>query len=78
MRWAGHVARMVDRRGEYYALVGRPELKRPLVRPKRRWENNIKIDLEELGWRGVGWIDLAQDRDKSRRLVNVVMNLRVP
>ena len=78
MIWAGHVARMADRRGEYYALVGRPELKRPFGRPKRRWEDNIKIDLEELGYEGLGWIGPAQDGDKRRALVNSVMNLRVP
>jgi hypothetical protein len=69
---------MADRRGEYYLLVGRPEVKRPLGRPKHRWENNIKIDLEELGWGGVAWIDLVQYRDKCRALVNAVTNLRVP
>jgi len=69
---------MADRRGEYYFLVGRPGVKRPFERPKRRWEDNIKIDLEELGWGGVGWIDLADDRDKCRPLVNAVMNFRVP
>jgi hypothetical protein len=69
---------MADRRVEYYALVGRPELKRPLGKPKRRWEDDIKIQPEELVWGGVDWIDLAQDRDKWRALVNVVMNLRVP
>jgi len=72
------VARMADRRVEYYALVGRPELKRPLGKPKRRWEDDIKIHLEELVWGGVGWIDLAQDRDKWLALVNAVKNLRVP
>jgi hypothetical protein len=69
---------MGDRRGVYRALVGRPEGKRPLGRPRRRWEDNIKIDLPEAGWGGTEWIDLAQDRDRWRALVSAVMNLRVP
>jgi hypothetical protein len=60
------------------ALVGKPEVKRPLGRPRRRWVDNIKIDLREIGWDGIDWIDLAQDRDQWRALVNTVMNLRVP
>jgi hypothetical protein len=59
-------------------LVGKPEGKRPLVRPRRRWVDNIKMDLLEIGWGGVDWITLAQDRDKWRALLNAVMNLRVP
>jgi hypothetical protein len=79
MRWAEHVARMGDRRGAYWVLVGRPEGMRPLGRPRRRWEDNIKQDLQELGWGGgMDWIDLAQDRDRWWALVNAVMNLRVP
>jgi hypothetical protein len=80
LRWAGHVARMGDRRGAYRALVGKPEGRRPLGRPRRRWEDNIKMDLREVGLGGVGidWIDLAQDRDRRRALVYTVMNLRVP
>jgi hypothetical protein len=78
LRWAGHVARMGERRGAYRALVGKPEERRPLGRPKRRWEDNIKTDLREVGWGGIDWIDLAQDRDRWRALVNAVMNLRVP
>jgi hypothetical protein len=58
--------------------VGKPEGKRPLGRPRHRWEDNIKIDLREIGWGGMDWIDLAQDRDQSRALVNAVMNLWVP
>jgi hypothetical protein len=58
--------------------VGKPEGKRPLGRPRHRWEYNIKIDLREIGWGGMDWIDLAQDRDQWRALVNTVMNLRVP
>jgi hypothetical protein len=78
MRWAGHVARMGTKRNAYRILVGKPEGKRPLGRPRRRWVDNIKIDLREIGWDGMGWIDLAQDRDKWRALVNMEMNLRVP
>jgi hypothetical protein len=62
----------------YKILVGKPEEKRPLGRTSRRWVNNIKMDLRELRWRGMDWIDLAQDRDQWRVLVNTVMNLRVP
>jgi hypothetical protein len=73
MRWAGHVARMGEGRNVYRVLVG----KRPLERPRRRWEDGIKMDLREIGWAGVEWIHLAQGRDRWRALVNVVMNLRV-
>jgi len=77
MRWARHVARMGEGRGVYRVLVGKPEGKRPLERPGRRWENNIKMDLRVV--RGFGdWMELAQDRDRWRALVNTVMNLRVP
>ena len=78
MRWAGHVARIEERRGVYRVLVGKPEGKRPMGRPRRRWEDNIKMDLQELGYGGMDWIELAQDRDRWRALVNAVMNLRVP
>jgi hypothetical protein len=78
MRWAGHVARMGERRGAYRALVGKSEGRRPLVRPRRRWEDNIKMDLREVGWGGADWVDLAPDRDKWRALVYTVMNFRVP
>jgi hypothetical protein len=77
MRWAGHVARMGEGRNVYRVLVGKPEGKRPLGRPRRRWEDGIKMDLGETGWGGVEWIHLAQDRDRWRALVNAVMNLRV-
>jgi hypothetical protein len=77
-RWAGHVARMGERRGAYRALVGKPEGRRPLGRPRRRWEDIIKMDLREVGWGGMDWINLAQDMDRWRALVNAVMNLRVP
>jgi hypothetical protein len=78
MRWAGHVARMGQKRNAYRILVGKPEGRRPLKRPRRRWVDNIKIDLREIGWDGVNWIDLAQDKDQLKALVNTVMNLRVP
>jgi hypothetical protein len=78
MRWAGHVARRGDTRNAYKILVGKPQGKRPVGRPRRRWVDNIKMDLREIGWDGINWIDLAQDRDQRRALVNMVMNLRVP
>jgi hypothetical protein len=78
MRWAGHVVRMGEGRGPYRILVGRPEGRSPLGRPRHRWEDNIKMDLQEVGWRGMDWIDMTQDRDRWRALVNAVMNLRVP
>jgi hypothetical protein len=68
---------MGERRGAYRALVGKPEGRRPLGRPRRRWEDNIKMDLREVGWGGIDWINLAQDRDRWRAVVNAVMNLRV-
>jgi hypothetical protein len=78
MRWAGHVARMGEGRDVYRVLVGRPEGKRPLERPRSRWEDNIKMDLKEIGIDGENWIRLAQDRVQWRAFVNTVMNLRVP
>ena len=74
----GNVARMGERRVEYRVLVGKPEGKRPLGRLKRRWEDNIMTDLQEMGCGSMDWIDLAEDRDRWRALVNAVMNLRVP
>jgi hypothetical protein len=78
MRWAGHVARMGEGRGVYGLLVGRPEGKRPLERPRRRCEDNIKMDLREIGINGANWIQLAQDRVQWWDLVYTVMNLRLP
>jgi hypothetical protein len=78
MRWAGHVARMGEKRNACRLLVRKPEGKRPLGRPRRRWVDNIRMDLLDIGWDGVDWIGLAQDRDKLRALANSVMNLRVP
>ena len=66
IRWAGHVAPMGERRGVYWTVMGKPEGKRPLARPRRRWEFNIKMDLQEVGWGGINWIDLAQDRYRWR------------
>jgi hypothetical protein len=76
--WAGHVARIGETRNAYRILVGNPEGKRPLGRPRRRWVDNIKMDLREMGWDGMDWMDLAQDMDQWRALVNTVMNIRVP
>jgi hypothetical protein len=76
MRWVGHVARMGEGRNVYRVLVGKPEGKRPLERPRRRWEDGIKMDLGEIGLGGVEWIHLAQDRDRWRAVLNAVMNLR--
>ena len=78
MRWAGHVARMGEERGVYRVLVGKPEGKRPLGRPRRKWVDNIRMDLQEVGCGYVDWIGLAQDRDSWRTVVSAVMNPRVP
>jgi hypothetical protein len=77
MRWAGHIAQM-EEKNTCRVLMGKPEGKRPLGRPRRRWEDNIRMDLREIGWGFMDWIDLSQDRDQWRALVNTVMNLRVP
>jgi hypothetical protein len=69
---------MEEKRNAYRMLVEKPEGKRPLGRPRRRWVNNIKMDLRELGWDIVHWMDMAQDRDQWRALVNTVLNFRVP
>jgi hypothetical protein len=73
-----HVARMGEKRNAYKIFVGKPEGKKPLGRPRRRLVDNIKVDLREIGWDDINWIDLAQDRDQWRALVNTIMNLRVP
>jgi len=78
MRWAGHVARLGEWRGVYRVLVGKPEGRRSLGRPRRRWEDNIRMDLREVGCGCVVWMELAKDRDRWRALVSAVMNLRVP
>ena len=78
MRWVGHVARMGEERGLYGVLLGKPEGRRPLGRPRHRWVDNIRMDLQEVGCEYMDWIGLAQDRDKWRTLVSAVMNLRVP
>ena len=77
MRWAEHVARMGKRRSVYRVLVWKPEGKRPLGMPRHRWENNVKVDFQEVRCGGMDWIDLAQGRDRWRVLVNAVMNLGV-
>jgi hypothetical protein len=74
MRWMRHVARMGEGEGVYMVLVEKPEGKRPLGRLRRRWEDKIKVDLQELGCGGLDWIELAQDRDRWRALVNAVIN----
>ena len=74
----GHVERMGDRRGVYRVLVGEPEGKRPHGRPRRRWKDNIKMDLQEVGCGGMDWIELAQDKETWPALVNEVTNFRVP
>jgi len=74
MRWAGHVARMEKERGAFGVLVRKPEGKRPLGRPRRRWVDNIRIDLQEVGYGSVDWIGFSQDRDRWRTLVSAVMN----
>jgi hypothetical protein len=78
MRWGGNVACMGEERGVYRVLVGKPEGKRPLGKPRRRWVDNIRMDLQEVGCGYMDWIGLAQDRDGWRRLVSAVMNLGVP
>ena len=78
MRWAGHVARMGEKSGVYRVLLGKPEGRRPLGRPRRRWAENIRMELQEVGCVYMDWIGLAQDRDRWRTLVSAVMNLRVP
>jgi hypothetical protein len=78
MRWAGHIAGMGEKMNAYRLLVRKPEGKRPLRRPRRRWVDNIRLDLGEVGWGDVDWIGLAKDRNRWRAVVNSVLNLRVP
>jgi hypothetical protein len=78
IRWVGHVACMGESRGVYWVLVGKPEGKRPLGRPRHRWKDNINMDLQEMGCGGMEWHDLAQDKDRWQTLVNVATNLRLP
>jgi len=78
MKWAGHVARMGEERGVYRVLLGKPEGRRPLGRPRRRWVDNIRMDHQEVGCGYMEWIGLVQDRDRWRTLVSAVVNLRVP
>jgi len=78
MRWAGHVARVGEKREVYRVFVGKPERKRPLGRPRRRWVDNIRMDLQEVGCGYMDWIGLAQDRGRWRTLVSAIMNLRFP
>jgi hypothetical protein len=77
-RWAGHGARMGEKRNAYRLLMGKPKGKRPLGRPRRRWVDNIRMDVGEVGWDDVDWIGLAQNGNRWRALVNSVLNLRVP
>ena len=77
MRWEVYVARMGERRGNYRVLVGKPEGERPQGRPRHRWEANIRMDLQDVGCGGIDWMELAEDRNRWRLLVKVVMNLRV-
>jgi hypothetical protein len=78
MRWEGHVARLREKRNSYKILVGKPEGNSPPGRPRRRWVDNIKMDLREIRCDGLDWSDMAQDRDQWRTLVNTIFNLRVP
>jgi len=78
LRWAGYAARMEERRGAYRVLVGKPEGKRPLVRPRRGWQDNYKMDIQDVGFGDMDWIQLAQASDRWRALVNAVINLMVP
>jgi len=78
MRWRGHVARMGEKSGIYMVLVQKPEGKRPLGRPRHRWDNNIKMDLQEVGCGGMDWTELALDKDRWQALVSGVRNLQIP
>jgi hypothetical protein len=78
MRWAEHVTQVGEGRGVYRVLVGKPKEKRPLGRHRRRWEDNIKMNLQEVGCGGMDWIEIAQNRDRWRAIVNKIKNLRIP
>jgi hypothetical protein len=78
LRWVGHVARMGEKKNTYRLLVGKLEGERPVGRPRCRWVDNIRMDLGEVGWGDLDWIGLAQDRNRWRALMNLVLNLRVP
>ena len=78
LRWAGHVARLEESRSAFKILTGKPTGKRPLERPRRRWEDSIRMDLEEIGINAGNWVDSAQERNFLRGLVNATLNLRVP
>ena len=78
LRWEGHVARMEEGRSAFKILTGKPTGKRPLGKPRRRWEDNIRIDLEEIGINAGNWVDSAQNRNYWRALVNAALNFRVP
>ena len=78
LRWAGHVSRMEEGRSAFKILTGKPTGKRPLGRPRRRWENNIRMNLEDIGINAGNWVDSVQDRNYRRALVNAALNLRVP
>ena len=78
LRWAGHIARMEGGRSAFKILTGKPTGKRPLGRPRRRWEDNIRMDLEEIGINAGNWVDSAQDRNYCRALMNAALNRRVP
>ena len=78
LRWAGHVARIEEGRSAFKILTGKPTGKRPLGRPRRRWKDNIRMNIEEIGINAGNWVDSAQDRDYWRALANAVLNLRVP
>jgi hypothetical protein len=78
IRWSGHVAGMGEKRNAYRFFVGKREGRRPLARPRRRWVDNIRMDLVQVGWGDVDWIGVAEDRNRWRALVNSVLNLRVP
>jgi hypothetical protein len=78
MKWARHVARMGETRNAYRILMVKPEGKRPVGRPRRKWVDNVKMDIREIGWAGMNWINQAQGRDQWRALLNTITNLRVP